>query len=197
MIYASLPEGKFGAIYADPPWHFTRYSENSTASKGRAPQDHYDTMNDGAIMSLPVSSMAADNCVLFMWAVYPKLDVALEVLKAWDFTYKTVAFTWVKANASQIDMFRDDIRPSMLMGYWTRSNAEVCLLATRGFPKRLNADVLQAIIEPKREHSRKPDCVYGRIERLVAGPYLELFARTQRQGWTAWGNQTDKFKATA
>ena len=81
----------------------------------------------------------------------------------------------------------------MGMGYWTRSNTEPCLLATRGKPKRLNADVRQGIIEPRREHSRKPDCVHGRIERLVAGPYLELFARTTRPGWTVWGNQTDKF----
>jgi N6-adenosine-specific RNA methylase IME4 len=83
------------------------------------------------------------------------------------------------------------------MGYWTRANSEPCLLATRGKPKRVNADVRQGIVEPRREHSRKPDCVPGRIERLVDGPYLELFARTQRQGWTVWGNQTDKFEAAA
>ena len=80
------------------------------------------------------------------------------------------------------------------LGYWTRANSEVCLLATKGKPKRLNADVRQAILEPRREHSRKPDCTYQRIERLVAGPYLELFARTQRPGWTAWGNEVGKFK---
>jgi N6-adenosine-specific RNA methylase IME4 len=85
----------------------------------------------------------------------------------------------------------------MGLGYWTRANSEVCLLATRGKPKRLNADVRQAIVEPRRQHSRKPDCVPGRIERLVAGPYLELFARTKRPGWTVWGNQTDKFEAAA
>ena len=81
----------------------------------------------------------------------------------------------------------------MGMGYWTRANTEPCLLATRGKPKRLNADVRQAIITPRRQHSRKPDGVYGRIERLVAGPYLELFARTRRFGWDAWGNEVDKF----
>jgi N6-adenosine-specific RNA methylase IME4 len=81
----------------------------------------------------------------------------------------------------------------MGMGYWTRANTEPCLLATRGKPKRLNADVRQAIIEPGREHSRKPDCVHERIERLVAGPYLELFARQERRGWTVWGNDTRRF----
>jgi N6-adenosine-specific RNA methylase IME4 len=94
-------------------------------------------------------------------------------------------------------MFRDDLDPFVGMGYWTRSNSEFCLLGTRGKPKRLNADVRQAIIEPRREHSRKPDCVYNRIERLVAGPYLELFARTTRPGWTSWGNQVGKFAEVA
>ena len=81
----------------------------------------------------------------------------------------------------------------MGLGYWTRANSEPCLLATRGKPKRLNADVRQGIIAPRREHSRKPDEVHGRIERLVAGPYLELFARAERPGWTVWGNETTKF----
>jgi len=79
------------------------------------------------------------------------------------------------------------------MGYWTRANSEPCLLATRGKPKRLSAAVRQGIIEPRREHSRKPDCVHERIERLVAGPYLELFARATRPGWTCWGNEVGKF----
>lgn len=117
-------------------------------------------------------------------------------MKAWDFEYKTCGFCWVKAHANQIDMFRDDIEPHMTLGYWTRSNSEVCLLATRGKPRRRATDVKQAIIEPRREHSRKPDEIHERIERLVAGPYLELFARQQRPGWDCWGNETDKFTPT-
>lgn len=93
-------------------------------------------------------------------------------------------------------MFRDDADVQVGMGYWTRANSEVCLLATRGKPKRLNADVRQGIIEPRREHSRKPDCIYDRIERLVSGPYCELFARNSpRDGWDKWGNQIGKFQA--
>ena len=79
------------------------------------------------------------------------------------------------------------------MGYWVRAEYRILLAWTRGNPKRLNADVPQAIIEPRREHSRKPDEIHGRIERLVAGPYLELFARQQRPGWDCWGNETRKF----
>ena len=83
----------------------------------------------------------------------------------------------------------------MGLGYWTRSNSEVCLLATRGKPKRRDNSVRQGIIDKIQQHSRKPDGIHERIERLVAGPYLELFARQRRQGWDCWGNETDKFKA--
>jgi N6-adenosine-specific RNA methylase IME4 len=100
----------------------------------------------------------------------------------------------MKAHAGQVEMFRDNIEVQVGLGYWTRSNSEVCLLATRGKPKRINADVRQGIIAPRREHSRKPDCVHERIERLVAGPYLELFARQRRPGWDCWGNEVDKFR---
>jgi N6-adenosine-specific RNA methylase IME4 len=94
-------------------------------------------------------------------------------------------------------MFDDDIPVQIGTGYWTRSNSEVCLLATKGQPKRLNADVRQGIIAPRRQHSRKPNGIHERIERLVAGPYLELFARQERQGWTTWGNETQKFGSVA
>jgi N6-adenosine-specific RNA methylase IME4 len=119
------------------------------------------------------------------------------IIEAWGFTYKTCGFDWMKADDRQPDMFRDSVPVQVGMGYWTRANSEPCLLATRGKPKRLNADVRMGIIEPRRQHSRKPDCVPSRIERLVEGPYLELFARTQRPGWTVWGNQTDKFEVAA
>lgn len=85
----------------------------------------------------------------------------------------------------------------MGLGYWTRANSEVCLLGTRGKPKRKDNTVRQGIIEPIRQHSRKPDCVHERIERLVAGPYVELFARQKRPNWDVWGNQTDKFREAA
>ena len=104
----------------------------------------------------------------------------------------------MKADVRQIDMFKDEGDVQMGLGYWTRANTEPCLLATRGKPKRLNADVRQGIIEPRREHSRKPDGIHERIERLVAGPYVELFARQSgRPGWDYWGNETDKFGIAA
>ena len=187
MAFDDLPKGHFGAILADPPWHFETWGEGGA----RNVTAKYNTMQVAEIAALPVHSLAADNCTLFMWAVWPKLFEAVQVIEGWGFTYKTCAFSWMKADPYRL--FADDATPFAGMGYWTRANTEPCLLATRGKPKRLNADVRQGIIAPRREHSRKPDCIHDRIERLVAGPYLELFARAKRPGWTVWGNETDKF----
>lgn len=198
----SLPHNHFGAIYADPPWTFQawyaggwRKREDGTRyySSPSPRSAQYDTMSVDDICALPVAKLAATDSVLFMWGCWSTLKQSIQVMDAWGFEYKTCAFSWIKANGKQIDMFAEDEIPDMLLGYWTRANSEYCLLGTRGKPKRLSADVRQAIIEPRRQHSRKPDCVYERIERLVKGPYLELFARQTRPGWTSWGNEVDKF----
>lgn len=198
--FGELERGKYAAIYADPPWLFKnlwggRPAKTPAGYSSRAVEPHYDRLEDVEIASLPVSELAAPDCVLFMWACWPHMRAAWDVLDGWGFKYKTCAFTWMKADPYRL--FADDKTPFAGMGYWTRANSEVCLLATRGKPKRLHADVRQGIIAPRREHSRKPDEIYGRIERLVAGPYVELFARTQRSGWDAWGNQVGKFAEVA
>lgn len=198
--FTDLPRGHYGAILADPPWHFqtwagTRwngeYRKDGTKimSPSRAPD--YQTMSIDEIAALPVRDLTSDDCVLFMWSVWPVMQKAFDVIEAWGFKYKTCAFSWMKADPYRL--FADDKTPFAGLGYWTRANTEPCLLATRGKPKRLHADVRQGIIAARREHSRKPDEIHGRIERLVGGPYLELFARQRRPGWDAWGNQTDKF----
>lgn len=196
--FAGLPRGYFGAILADPPWRFRTWNKAEAVRRRGSGTNvcasvHYTTMTVEDVAVLPVAELAADNCALFLWCCWPTLADAWKVIDSWGFQYKTCAFDWIKAHAGQLDMLRDDSDALMGMGYWTRSNSEPCLLATCGKPKRLNADVRQGIIEPRREHSRKPDCVHGRIERLVAGPYLELFARQTRPGWTSWGNEVGKF----
>jgi N6-adenosine-specific RNA methylase IME4 len=187
---APLPTGRFGAILCDPPWHFEAWSRNGY---DRHPSRHYHTMATGDICALPVRDLAADDCVLFLWTTWPLLEAGLETIRAWGFRYKTCAFDWLKANNTQPDFFQDELPAQVGTGYWTRANSEPCLLATRGHPKRLNADVRQGIIAPRREHSRKPDGIHERIERLVAGPYLELFARQSHPGWVTWGNERTKF----
>ena len=198
-----LPRHHYGAILADPPWRFRTWDQRTAIPRTRSSgtnisaATHYATMELDEIRALPVGELAATDCSLFLWACWPNLLDALALIEAWGFEYKTCAFCWTKAHAGQVELFQDDIEGLLGLGYWTRANSEPCLLATRGRPKRLAADVRQAIIEPRREHSRKPDCVHGRIERLVAGPYLELFARARRIGWDAWGNEVDKFREAA
>lgn len=193
--FTGLERGKYGAILADPPWQFKSLWGTAPGPGNR--NADYLTMDVDEIVALPVSELAAPDCALFMWGIWILLPRMNEIIEGWGFRYKTCAFDWMKANPRQLDMLRDDADVQMGLGYWTRANSEFCLLGTRGSPKRLNADVRQGIIEPRREHSRKPDCIYERIERLVAGPYCELFARTKRPGWDAWGNEVGKFEAVA
>ena len=193
-MFDNLPKNHFGAILADPPWGFQCWDGKDKRVASRGSVTPYDTMEIVELSALPIADLAAQNSVLFMWVVWPTMPEALTLIKSWGFQYKTCAFSWMKADVSTLNMFSDPVDAYMGLGYWTRANSEVCLLATRGKPKRLNADVRQGIIAPRREHSRKPDGVHERIERLVAGPYLELFARQKRPGWTVWGNETDKFR---
>ena len=191
MTFDDLPKNHYGAILADPPWGFQTWSgpEKKVASRGTVAP--YQTMEMSDIAQLSVADLAADDCALFMWVVWPTIDEALGIMESWGFKYKTCAFTWLKADPYRLWALEEDVR--MGLGYWTRANSEVCLLGTRGKPKRRDNSVRQGIIEPIRQHSRKPDCVHERVERLVVGPYLELFARQQRPGWDCWGNQVDKF----
>lgn len=134
--------------------------------------------------------------MLLMWAVDPMIPQALELGASWGFTYKTVGFYWIKLRrkGSTRHLLHHEAAHKLFpmgTGYYTRANPEQCLLFTRGKPKRLSTAVRKLIVAPRRAHSQKPDEQYGRIEQLVAGPYLELFARQERMGWTAWGDQTD------
>ena len=177
---------KYGVILADPPWSFRNWSAKGT---GRNAVSHYDCLDFPALASLPVANLAADDCALFLWATDPLLPRALELIEAWGFEYKTVAFYWVKLNSKA----KHDADYFTGLGYWTRANPEQCLLATRGKPARKGKDVKRLVVDKRREHSRKPDCVRERIERLVPGPYLELFARETKRGWDRWGDQPSLF----
>ena len=170
---------KYGVIYADPPWSFKTYSEKG---KDRSPEKHYPVLSIADIIRLPVDRIAKDNAVLLMWVIDPLLDQAFKVIDAWGFKYKTVGFTWAKSNKTKPGFFTG-------LGYWTRGNPEMCLLATKGKPKRLSKSVPQLVIDQRREHSKKPDIMYKHIENLLEGPYIELFARQKVSGWDAWGNE--------
>jgi len=176
-----LPDGKFAVIVADPPWNWRAWSSRG---EGRSASRHYDVMSLDDIMAMPVEDIAADDCALFLWATSPMLPQAIEVMDAWGFTYKTVAFMWIKVALSG--------RPMTGMGYWTQQNAEFVLLGTRGRPRRKSASVHSVVMERRGRHSEKPEAVQERIEELLDGPYCELFARRRRDGWTCWGNELEE-----
>lgn len=190
--------GGFGCILSDPPWSFLTYGKRRTIPH-RAAEEHYQTMTAEELRAMPVAQVAARDCALFMWIVDSHLAEAIDLGRAWGFEFKTVAFIWAKAASvnDQFGFFPPETVHRIGMGYWTRKQAEICLMFTRGKPRRIGKGVRQIIQEPRREHSRKPDETFARVEALVGGPYLELFARQQWPGWAVWGNQTDKFEGVA
>jgi N6-adenosine-specific RNA methylase IME4 len=142
-------------------------------------------MTPQEIMDLPVQDIAAQDCVLFLWTTWPMLleGSTDKVIRAWGFTPKTAGFVWIKTNKQSKSLFWG-------MGHYSRSNSEVCVLAVRGKPKRIDAGVHQVIMSPVRAHSQKPDEQYGLIERLMGDlPRIELFARQRWPGWDSWGDE--------
>ncbi|MDE6021570.1 MAG: adenine methyltransferase [Ruminococcus sp.] len=173
---------KYQIIYADPPWQYKVYSKKGL---GRSAESHYPTMNLKDIQDLPVAQIADSDCALFMWTTAPLLKDCFSVIEAWGFEYKTIAFAWIKLNKQADSLFWG-------MGHWTRSNTELCLLATKGHPKRKSASVHQVIISHIEEHSKKPNQVRERIIHLLGDlPRVELFARQKTAGWDVWGNEVD------
>jgi len=178
----------YQVLLIDPPWAFENWSEKG---EGRNASQHYETMTWEQIAALPVGHLASDNCACFLWCVDPLLDRGFNVLRAWGFRYATVAFTWAKRT-------RRDKGWHMGPGYYTRANPETCLLGITGQMERKSAGVRQLLVEPLREHSRKPDRVSADIVHLFGDvPRAELFARTNRPGWDCWGNETAKFSPEA
>lgn len=174
-----MEQKKYSIIYADPPWRYDMKKGQGVA------ENHYSTMGIKEICGLPVQEICAKDCALFLWVTFPQLPEAFKVIKAWGFCYKTVAFVWIKQNKSGRGYFFG-------LGYWTRSNAEICLLAVRGKPKRVSKKVFQLIVSPLQEHSRKPAEARERIVELMGNlPRIELFARQQSPGWDVWGNEVE------
>ncbi len=171
--------GKYNIVYADPAWDYWGGKVRGSA------KNHYPVMPLKDICALPVKDIAADDSLLFLWTTFPKLYESFDVINAWGFEYKTVAFVWIKRTKTGNDWFTG-------LGYWTRSNAEICLLATRGKPKRFSRAVHQLIISPIEEHSKKPDITRDKIVELAGNlPRIELFARRKTLGWDVWGNEVE------
>lgn len=175
---------KYNIIYADPPWE---YKESGGGHRGTAGLP-YPTMNIEEIKNLPIKNLQAENCILFLWVTFPRLEQGLEVIKSWGFQYYGLGFDWVKISKNG--------KPSWGMGYYTRQNTEICLIGVPKDKKRrlkpINRDVLSVVHSLREEHSKKPNCIKDLIVRAVGDlPRVELFARQKTEGWDVWGNEVE------
>jgi N6-adenosine-specific RNA methylase IME4 len=183
-----MNDKKYSLIYADPPWKYQNYGYSHTKTGSRAKrgvEKEYGTMNNVDICNLPISDIAADDCLLAMWWVPPMPQEALDVVKAWGFTLKTMkGFTWHKTTTNGLSFFG--------MGNWTRCNTEDCLFAVRGKPRRMDASVRQFLEHPRGKHSEKPSEARDRLVKMMGDiPRVELFARDTTPGWDVFGNQVE------
>jgi len=175
---------KYQIIYADPPWKYNSRANHKTRFRGGA-CGHYNLMTMDVIKALPIPELADENCALFMWCTFPYLEDQIKLFKHWNFKYRTLGFSWIKTNTK-------NGRPFFGVGYYTKSNAEVCLMGMKGQLKTASNSVSSCIISPRREHSRKPDEVRDGIVKLFGDlPRIELFARQKVEGWDAIGAGID------
>lgn len=187
-----FPQKRYGTILMDPPWGWTSFAGKASAPH-RTEEEPYPVMTLDEMKALPVADIAAKDCLLMMWVIGSHIDQSIELARHWGFEFKSDGLIWVKVGKND-----PAVRP-IGMGKWVRKQVEYSFIFTRGKPKRRDAGVRQliekddVIYAPRREHSRKPDEQYERIERLVDGPYLEMFSRKSRPGWDSWGLETGKF----
>ena len=191
----NLEINTYQVIYADPPWHFHRNVDpmikvmtNHQGPSRISPASNYSTMAPEEISALPIKDIVAKDAACFMWTTDAHMPSALEIMKAWGFQYKTIAFIWIKksVNGKTVNM----------LAPWTMKGAEICLLGTRGTMTKYKAvnNIKQVHEAVRREHSRKPDIIRDEIARMFPEcRKIELFARTAMPGWDAWGNEVEKF----
>jgi N6-adenosine-specific RNA methylase IME4 len=198
--FVGLRRGYYGAIAIDPASRFKSYGsiQSQNPSSRRDNERHYKTMSFAELAALPVKELAASTgCHLFTWTSGPFVPQALELIEAWGFKYSTRAFTWLKTKRGrdgQSPLLESDFPVGL--GLTVRHQTELVLLARRGNCRRQRKDVRELILAPRREHSRKPDEFYRRVEAYCDGPFVDLFAREQRPGWDAFGDEVDKFSIT-
>jgi N6-adenosine-specific RNA methylase IME4 len=202
-VFAGLLYRGYRAIAIDAPTHFecrTALQVQNWNSR-RDVEKHYSTMSFDQIAALPLRDLAhPDGCHLFQWTSAPHVPAAIELMKLWGFKYSSIGFTWIKLKRKADPTKLEPLLEANFhvgLGLTTRKSCEIVLLGRRGNCRRAAKDVREVILSPVREHSRKPDEFFRRVERYCAGPYVELFAREQRQAWDAWGDQADMFSGGA
>lgn len=199
---------QYSILLLDPPWKYNSRANHKTRFRGGA-CGHYPLMTMHEIAALPIEQLAAKDCALLMWCTFPYLDQQIRLFEHWKFRFRTQFLTWIKLNPRGFDLPKDDpnYRPGKQyvlysdgmfhsvffgVGYYSKSNPEVCLLGMRGQLPTVSDAVSSVILAPRRAHSRKPDEAYERIEGVFGDvPRIELFARQAAPGWSVLGNAID------
>jgi site-specific DNA-methyltransferase (adenine-specific) len=172
---------KYDIIYADPPWQYNARKNNTKFGRGAG--GHYPLMTMEELERLPIPNITSENAALLLWVTFPKLDKQIRLIEKWGFDYKTLGFSWIKTNPK-------NHKPFFGVGYYAKSNCEVCLLGVKGKMKPISNKVSSCVISVRQEHSRKPDEVRERIVRMFGDrPRIELFARQHAEGWDCFGNE--------
>jgi len=166
---------KYKTILVDPPWQYRNKKTGGSMISGS--ESKYPTMSLDELLKLPIQNLSDRDCVLFLWATTPLLPEAFQLMKGWNFTYKTAIF-WRKIM-------------SLGMGFWFRGQMEMCLLGIKGKVKAFRAQRCNVIQSKALKHSQKPVELYDLIEPYILDPKIELFARNRREGWDVWGNEID------
>lgn len=177
---------RYKIIYADPPWQFASKQYQDGGRQFLPLSSKYQTMRIDDIKQLPVESITDQDAVCFLWVCDAFLKEGIEVLESWGFTYKTIAFNWIKQYASGAFCFNP--------APYTLKSWEICLLGTKGKTRQFKNDdsVKGLIISLRSTHSKKPDEIRYRIEQLFGDlPRIELFSRNKVDGWDAWGNEVE------
>lgn len=188
-LKALAPSKGFKTVMADPPWRFQNRTGKMAPEHKRL--SRYGTMDLPEIMALPVSEIVADTAHLYLWVPNALLPEGLEVMKAWGFSYKS-NIVWHKIR-------KDGGPDGRGVGFYFRNVTELLLFGVRGKNARTldpGRTQVNFLATQKREHSRKPDEQYPLIEACSPGPFLEMFARGPRKGWSVWGNQSDDYAPT-
>ena len=178
---------KYQIIYADPPWRFEGNMGKVGNSKlsGFGADLRYPTMTEEELQALAVNELADKDCALFMWTTGRHLPIAINLIKYYGFEYRTIAFIWIKTS-------RKTGLPNQRLGYWTLSNAEICLLGIKGHPRKINNRIKSVYLLPREGHSKKPELFRNQIDALFGDiPRIELFARQKTEGWDVWGNEVE------
>lgn len=170
----------YEVLYADPCWDYDGREQHNTKTANKSVKHHYNTIKTDTLKTLDVASITAPNAVLFLWTSSPHLDQAIDLMKAWGFAYKTIAFVWDKQKVNP--------------GYYTMSQCEICLVGKKGTipTPRGSRNERQFLSEMRGRHSAKPTEIRKRIERMFpTQKKLELFAREKVDGWDVWGNEVE------